>query len=99
MSNTQNRVAVSRGGVICPGCGKTSYSLGGIHPQCAVELADAARKKQLSAENQAAAQRQSAVPDSGRLAWNMKRCPNCRIQYHMRTRHCACGYDFFASPR
>lgn len=38
---------------ICPGCGKRSYSLGGIHPQCAMILADAPRKTRLVAEKKA----------------------------------------------
>jgi hypothetical protein len=37
-------------GKICPICGKRAYSLGGIHPQCAVRQADAPRQQQLAAE-------------------------------------------------
>lgn len=33
----------------CPICGKASYSATGIHPQCAVEQADAPRQKILLA--------------------------------------------------
>lgn len=33
----------------CPVCGKRSYSLVGIHPQCAVQQADAPRQRQLEA--------------------------------------------------
>jgi hypothetical protein len=32
----------------CPICGKRSYSLAGIHPQCAVQQADAPRQRRLS---------------------------------------------------
>ena len=39
----------------CPVCGKSSYSLGGIHPQCAVLLADAPRADRLDAEKKAKA--------------------------------------------
>lgn len=35
-------------GQICPVCGKRSYSLHGIHPQCAVQQADAPRQKKLA---------------------------------------------------
>jgi hypothetical protein len=46
-------------GRICPMCGKRSYSLGGIHPQCAVQQADAPRQRQLA--EQRARDRQQAV--------------------------------------
>ena len=39
----------------CPVCGKSSYSFGGIHPQCAVLLADAPRADRLDAEKKAKA--------------------------------------------
>jgi hypothetical protein len=35
---------------VCPICGKSTYSMGGIHPQCAVQQADAPRQRQLAAE-------------------------------------------------
>lgn len=34
----------------CPVCGKRSYSLRGIHPQCAVQQADAPRQALLAEE-------------------------------------------------
>ena len=37
-------------GPMCPVCGKRSYSANGIHPQCAVKLADAPRQKLLADE-------------------------------------------------
>ncbi|MBA3483057.1 MAG: hypothetical protein H0T51_14710 [Pirellulales bacterium] len=37
-------------GSVCPVCGKRSYSLRGIHPQCAVQQADEPRQKLLAAE-------------------------------------------------
>lgn len=36
-------------GTTCPVCGKRSYSLRGIHPQCAVVQADAPRQAALAA--------------------------------------------------
>ncbi len=35
-------------GKMCPMCGKRTYSVGGIHPQCAVRQADAPRQKRLA---------------------------------------------------
>lgn len=45
---------------ICPVCGKSSYSAGGIHPQCAVVQADAPRRALLAAEKKAEEQRKAA---------------------------------------
>jgi hypothetical protein len=36
-------------GRTCPVCGKRSYSATGIHPQCAMQQADAPRQRQLAA--------------------------------------------------
>jgi hypothetical protein len=41
-------------GVKCPVCGMVSYSMGGIHPQCAVKQADAPRLARLVAEKREA---------------------------------------------
>jgi hypothetical protein len=40
----------------CPVCGKNTYSLGGIHPQCAVAHADKADRAARSAALAAAAE-------------------------------------------
>ena len=37
-------------GTVCPICGKKSYSAAGIHPQCAMQQADAPRQAFLAAE-------------------------------------------------
>jgi hypothetical protein len=37
-------------GTVCPVCGKKSYSAHGIHPQCAVQQADAPRQAVLAAQ-------------------------------------------------
>ena len=37
-------IAEQRRGRVCPICGKQSYSREGIHPQCAVQQADAPRQ-------------------------------------------------------
>jgi hypothetical protein len=39
-----------RRGRTCPVCGKQSYSLEGIHPQCAMQQADAPRQRLLAEE-------------------------------------------------
>ena len=38
----------------CPVCGKPSYSREGIHPQCAVQQADAPRQRDLAEEKRKA---------------------------------------------
>jgi hypothetical protein len=40
-------------GTVCPVCGKKSYSVGGIHPQCAVVQADAPRQAVLAKQKKA----------------------------------------------
>ena len=39
---------------LCPVCGSVSYSSTGVHPQCAMEQADAPRMKRLKALRKAA---------------------------------------------
>jgi hypothetical protein len=99
VSKARVHVAVSRGGVICPVCGQSSYSSGGIHPQCSVALADEKQKRQLVAEKTAAAKRKAKIKVPERLVWNMKKCPKCSAKLHVRIKNCGCGYEFVASPR
>jgi hypothetical protein len=40
-------------GSVCPICGKTTYSVGRIHPQCAMIQADAPRKQRLAEQRRA----------------------------------------------
>ncbi len=47
-------------GKVCPICGKTSYSASGIHPQCAIQQADAPRQKKLADEKRAKKARELA---------------------------------------
>lgn len=42
-------------GKVCPVCGKASYSRDGVHPQCAVQQADAPRKARLVEQKKAEA--------------------------------------------
>jgi hypothetical protein len=73
----------------CPVCGKSSYSLGGIHPQCAVWRADSARRLEIAAETKAMAK--TAAP----RGWE-KTCPKCQALLAARRAVCECGFQFFA---
>lgn len=77
-----------RGRKQCPVCGKPSYSLGGVHPQCAMRQADAPRKARLQAEKKRLATLKSGLPP---MSW-MRACPNCSAQVHVRRKICECGY-------
>ena len=59
---------------LCPICGKAAYSLGGIHPQCAMQQADEPRLNRLRTSK--AAEAQSKKPEKTRQVWK-KRCPKC----------------------
>ena len=74
---------------LCPICGKASYSVGGVHPQCAIEQADAPRLVQLRAAR--VAEPKTKKPD--RQTWK-KRCPKCDAQVHVRREACECGHKF-----
>jgi hypothetical protein len=50
----------------CPVCQKPSYSSAGIHPQCAVALADEPRRVRLVEEKKAKAVEDQLERDSGR---------------------------------
>lgn len=71
----------------CPVCGKSSYSRGGIHPQCAAVRADAPRRERLAAE------RKAKTKQSSQRTWE-KTCPNCAMIVPARNGLCACGFDF-----
>jgi len=81
---------------VCPVCGKPSYSADGIHPQCAVQQADAPREQQLKAKKKAEAKKE---PVARRLPQNrnQKKCPKCGGESHVRKKTCDCGFDFFNS--
>ncbi len=71
----------------CPVYGKSSYSLGGIHPQCAVSQADAPRRLQIAADKKA-----KTLQETHR-AWE-KTCPKCDARAPIRRSVCECGFDF-----
>jgi hypothetical protein len=52
----------------CPVCGKRSYSLTGIHPQCAVQQADAPRQRRLAAAKRRVRLRAEQDKASGKVA-------------------------------
>ncbi len=76
-------------GKVCPVCGTRTYSQGGIHPQCAVYQADAARDEKLRAEREREAN--AAKPST----WTKKKCPKCGSEPHVRQKVCDRGHVFF----
>ncbi|MCI0333002.1 MAG: hypothetical protein L0228_07240 [Planctomycetes bacterium] len=74
---------------LCPICGKASYSLGGIHPQCAMQQADAPRELQLRAAKKA----EVAKAKPRQRSWK-KKCPKCGTDVHARREACKCGFKF-----
>ena len=69
----------------CPVCGKPSYSLGGVHPQCAVTRADKVRK----------AAKPVAKPKTAAMSGQWKKtCPRCSRQVAARRYSCDCGHKF-----
>lgn len=75
----------------CPVCGQSSYSSGGIHPQCAVKQTEAEEKLKID---------QARVPVNKRKAvkgaigsWQ-KTCPKCKVVLHIRKKKCDCNYIF-----
>ena len=74
---------------LCPICGTPTYSLGGIHPQCAIQQADQPRVARLRAAKVAMPKPKKAVQTNWR-----KRCPKCGSQLHVNRKACACGHEF-----
>ncbi len=74
---------------VCPICGKASYSLGGIHPQCAIQQADEPRLNRLRATRAA----EPKVKKPVKQTWQ-KRCPKCGTQTHISQKLCKCGHSF-----
>jgi hypothetical protein len=76
---------------LCPICGKAAYSLGGIHPQCAMQQADKPRIDRLRTAK--ASDSSEKKPEKTRQVWK-KRCPKCGTQVHARRESCTCGHKF-----
>jgi hypothetical protein len=75
---------------LCPVCGKPAYSLGGVHPQCAIEQADQPRILRLRA---ARAATPAKAKKPVRQSWQ-KKCPKCGEQSHVSRKLCPCGHSF-----
>ena len=78
-------------GNLCPVCGKRSYSLGGVHPQCAQLRADEPRNEKNRAKKKA--EKDKKVKKPIRRSWD-KKCPQCGAKLHVRKKTCDCGYGF-----
>jgi hypothetical protein len=74
---------------LCPVCGKASYSRGGVHPQCSVSQADAARNEKLREKRK----NEPKVEKPARRHLS-KSCPSCGTHVHVRVATCACGHTF-----
>jgi hypothetical protein len=74
---------------ICPVCQKPAYSLGGIHPQCALEQADAPRLVKLRAARAA----EQKIQKPARQPWQ-KQCPKCGAASRGNRKVCSCGHHF-----
>lgn len=74
---------------VCPVCGQASYSVAGIHPQCAEAQADEKRMKKVKAKKAD----KPAVLDATPSAWR-KPCPKCGTHVHVRKAQCECGHKF-----
>ena len=81
---------------LCAVCGRVSYSLGGMHPQCAEEQADAPRVARLKAAKKAAKPKVKVTNPNALSPWH-KLCPKCHMQLHVRKLTCDCGYRFSQS--
>lgn len=84
MSEKKPPLVATRIRPICPVCGKVSYSLHGMHPQCAVARADAGLRATQKAK------KEPAAPRSGFT----KRCPRCSRTVAARRMVCDCGRSF-----
>ena len=76
----------------CPVCGQTSYSLAGIHPQCAVKQADDKRLERIRKRSKTDSDTQPSVASR---TWQ-KVCPKCKASVHVRRKECDCGHEFAA---
>lgn len=76
-------------GTVCPVCGNRSYSQEGIHPQCAVRQADAVRTEALKIA------RKLETADVKPSSWQVRKCPKCAKELHIRRKACDCGHVFF----
>jgi hypothetical protein len=69
-----------------------SYSVGGTHPQCAEQQADASRVARLKKQKKVA-RLKAKVTNLTVRPWH-KRCPKCHTEVHIRKPACDCGHQF-----
>lgn len=79
---------------VCPVCGHTSYSSGGMHPQCAVRRADLKRMQKIKSRPRS----RPAASKVAELSPWQRVCPRCREIVHVRKKVCACGHKFPLGP-
>lgn len=90
MSSEKSVVVISPAAKhLCPICGRASYSVGGVHPQCAMQQADEPRLVSLRAARVAETKNKKPA----RQIWK-KRCPICGTELHARREACKCGHKF-----
>lgn len=82
----------------CPVCGETSYSRGGVHPQCSVRQADEKHKSRIKQEKELAKAEEPAIPVNRVSPWQ-KSCPLCHAVQHVRKTVCGCGHTFAIKAR
>jgi hypothetical protein len=92
MSNSSKKPVPLYQGVTrlpCPICGHPSYSREGIHPQCAMAVADKAHIDRINSHPII-----TAISVETPLERHQKRCPECRAVLHVRRSRCHCGHLF-----
>ena len=95
MSNPNRKplpLFVEKPRVHCPVCGHVTYSIAGIHPQCAMIAADKSYIARIKAKQAAA-----PIIPVVKLRMNEKQCPACQVVIHVRRNQCNCGHVFHAA--
>ena len=75
----------------CPVCGEVTYSAAGIHPQCAMQQADAKRMQRIKPPSKLL--KKKMARDADVKPWQ-KVCPKCQVAVHIRKSVCECGHTF-----
>jgi len=81
---------------LCPVCGKVSYSAAGIHPQCAVQQADAKRMNGVESPPESL-KKKTGVTNAAAKPWQTT-CPKCQALVHIRKKLCDCGHALCSTP-
>lgn len=80
----------------CPVCGEVTFSAAGIHPQCAMQQADAKRMARVKSPPKAL--KKKMARDADVKPWQ-KACPKCQTLVHIRKLVCECGHTFRKKPQ